>query len=182
MPEPALVSDSKTKASNLLTRLASKCYDGAVMSPETVMEMMRARLAHDVTRRKEVEKEMAQLASAYNRYVDLRNQLAAHIRSAERLKGIMGTMNVRDIELSFPTDGPRSGEIDALLRHELELWEIIEEYLQFVPEARVREILEFLEHIELSTSRQAVEAAIKSRPKKFTIRKRKGENIVSLKK
>ena len=91
-------------------------------------------------------------------------------------------MNVRDIELSFPTDGPRSGEIYALLRHELELWEIIEEYLQFVPEARVREILEFLEHIELSTSRQAVEAAIKSRPKKFTIRKRKGENIVSLKK
>ncbi|HLF88512.1 MAG TPA: hypothetical protein VI451_06185 [Anaerolineales bacterium] len=150
------------------------------MEPETVLGMMQARLRHDYARAKELEKQMAELSSAYNKYMDLREQLARHTSSVERLRGIMA-----DQEQAPPRLHDEEWETwqeEQNLRNELELWEVAEQYLQCVPEAKVRDILNFFEKIDLHSSRQAVEAAIKSRPKLFAVRKRKGENIVSLKK
>ena len=173
---------SKTKASNLLHHLHIICYSGAVMEPESVRKMMATRLLHEGQRIRDIEEQMAELAPTYNQYVDLRDQLASHTASRERLRGILAEDEYPNLPHDVQKEAVKDWEEDHCLRAELELWEIVQEYLRFVPEAKTRDLLDFFEHIDIKTSRQALEAAVKSRPDRFVIRKKKGENLVRLKK
>jgi hypothetical protein len=64
---------------------------------------------------------------------------------------------------------------------DLELWEAVQQYLRFVEEAQVGEILAFLTWAEIKTSRQAIDAVVSRHKKVFQIKKRGREKFVSLK-
>jgi hypothetical protein len=178
--EVVSTGESKSEAKIVLDNLASLLYGSLGMRPGQFIGQMYRRLKHDKGRVSELEKKMAKLSPAYNKYLDAQRQLHEHERSIENLMTVIGP-NI--MYPSGPQDEHELEELDKVqdLRRELELWEAVQQYLRFVPEAKVRDILDFLGIVDIASTRQAVEACIKARPKVFAVRKRKRERFVSLK-
>ena len=65
------------------------------------------------------------------------------------------------------------------LKH-VKLWEILELYLSFVPEAQVADILGFFEWIGYKSNRQAIESTIKTHKDTFAVRKEGWDRFISL--
>ncbi len=176
---------SKSGANIIVDTLARYLYDAVDMRATALITAMEQRLCHDEQVREKLEEELKSLSSGYHKYLDVLGQLKAHDRSIERLKAIVGigAAPAPAIQYMGP-ETPEDADEEAAnkkLRRNLELWEAVEQYLRFVPEAKVREILDFMELIKIRTSRQAVEAAITAHPKVFRVLKRKQEKFVSLK-
>jgi len=142
------------------------------MRAEALIQAIENRIKHDDQEAKRIVGAMAELSATYNRYLDLQNQLSAHERSSEKLKALLGPGPI-------PL-GDQDSEAEEL-RSELELWEAVEQFLRFVPEARLREIVEFLEATGIKTSRQAIEACLRAHPKVFAVRVKRRVKFVSLK-
>lgn len=141
------------------------------MRAEALIQAIESRIRHDDQEAKRIVGEIAELSDTYNRYLDLQSQLSAHERSSEKLKALLGTGPIPLGEQDRETEE---------LRSELELWEAVEQFLRFVPEARLREIVEFLEATGIKTSRQAIEACLRAHPKVFAVRVKKRVKFISL--
>ena len=171
---------SKSEANIFLDKLASLLYCASGMRATEFLRQMEHRLKHDEGELLRLGKQLADLSSSYHKYLDTQRQMEEHDRSIEKLTAVIGT------QIMFPHEPESPEEVDEIsnvesLRRDLELWEAIEQYLRFVPEAKIRDITRFLDLVDIGSTRQAVEAAINSRPKVFSVRKRKREKFVSLK-
>jgi hypothetical protein len=151
--------------------LAEKSQAVLGMRADALVQAIHNRINHDDQEAKRIVSEMAKLSDAYNRHLDLQNQLSAHERSSEKLKALLGPGPI-------PL-GDQDSEAEEL-RSELQLW-AVQQFLRFVPEARLREIVEFLGVTGIKTSRQAIEVGLRAHPKVFSVRVKKRVKFLSLK-
>jgi hypothetical protein len=172
-------------ARKLLTELAPILHDADVARAKDVFNRVRDALVVDAKRQRELGKEMHKLSDAYHRYLALQRESKAHEDSANALKALLGSKAFIEA-MSEDTSEAIGDELEIYptvgdLRQAAPLWQHVQQYLRFVPEAQVGEIVEFLDWLEIETSRQAVESAIKTHPKMFKVRKSGRESFVSLK-
>ena len=157
-----------------------------------VMQQIKAALVTDAKRLKEISAEMenavpaeATLAEAHNRYLALQREARNHEESAHKLIALVG--NDAYFYLMRRDDSAAIGEeIDiyprpAQLREKAALWQHVSQYLRFVPEAQIGEIVAFLDWVEITTTKQAIESAIHTHSKMFNVKKRGREKFISLK-
>ncbi|MGA8152207.1 MAG: hypothetical protein WB952_14740 [Terriglobales bacterium] len=171
-------------ASNSLDNVAVVCFNSLVARAHDVLNRIQGALAVDAARMKEIAAEMAKHADAYYRYQALQRQSAEHEKSAHGLMALLGPKAFVAVMTNDQTDSIGE-EVDVtpsptMLRASATLWEHVQNYLRFVPESQVNEIVEFLGWVGIETSRQAVESAIKTHGKVFQVKKRGRERFVSL--
>jgi hypothetical protein len=163
----------------------SWCYAPLVKITEHPTErQMRQRLHYEAQRAKEIKERMEALAAAYNEFVDLRKEATERKVHMAILYGLIGD-DVYTTNPDWVETGARAfvGGNDKEMRSQLPLWEAMKEYLQYVPEARIGEMEEFFSHIGYEEgNRQAIESALKRHPREFTVRKKKREKYLSLRK
>jgi len=150
-----------------------------------VLSRIQGALTVDAARMKEISVEMAKLADAHYRYLALQRESAEHEKSAQGLMALLGPKAFVAVMTNDKTENI-GYEVDispspAELRQAASLWEHVRNYLRFVSESQVGEIVEFLQWLGIETSRQAVESAIKTHGRVFQIKKRGRERFVSLK-
>lgn len=138
----------------------------------------------------QAEKCMKELASAYNEFLDLRDQQTKRKKRLERLLALIGPWDWESYAVDYTErEAQRLTGIYASNASEFEhwrsslpLWEAMKEYLSFVPEARIGEMEGFFEHVGFREgNRQAMESAMKRHPSAFKIRRKKREKYLSLK-
>lgn len=149
-----------------------------------VLKRIGAALATDGKRLKELFEEMNKHAESYNRYLELQRESEALEESARRLTALLGPNGFRRA-----LRGDKSDTIEGMfgsafrpkeMRDKAALWEHVAQYLRFVSEARIGQILGFLSQLGIDASRQAVESAVGTHSKVFVIRKRGGEKFIAL--
>lgn len=148
----------------------SRCYALDVkIAPHPIERQMRQRLHHEAQRAQEIKERLEVLAPAYNEVLDLRTEYSTRKARAETLLAIIGD---HDLQTNDPAHR---------LRFQLPLWQAMKEYLQHVPEARIREMEEFFLHVGYDQgNRQAMESALKRHPKEFHVRRNKREKYLCL--
>jgi hypothetical protein len=188
----ATAEQTKTRIGNngqqqVLDNVSLICYSSSRMARllKDTMEAIRNRLVHDAARLEEISKQMGELSRSYNLYVDLLRERESHENSAQKLIGLLGPDQYFNAMTTDETvtivDKIEEAPGAATLRQELSLWEAVKQFLRFVPEARIREILEFFKLVGIEATRQAVESSIRAHPKTFRVIKRGREKFVSLK-
>jgi hypothetical protein len=154
------------------------------LTEHPIERQMRQRLHYDAKRTKEIKERMEVLATAYNEFLDLRKEHEERKAHMIVLYGLIGDDSYTS-DPDWVENKVRelvSGNADTM-RSQLSLWEAMKEYLQYVPEARIGEMEEFFSHIGYEEgNRQAIESALKRHPKEFSVRKKKREKYLSLKK
>jgi hypothetical protein len=181
----ATAIQSKQEANMSIELFAQHLCALLSMRATSLVTAMSSRLTHDEHELDRLEAELGGLSSGYHKYLDVLGQIRAHERSLEKLKAVIGygaapmgvVLGYVQPECPDDLDAEKAGK---RLRRSLELWEAVEQYLRFVPEAKIKDILEFMEMVKVNASRQSVEAAIKAHPKVFRAQKRKGEKFISL--
>lgn len=174
-----------SEARYVLTRVASLLHTTGMARAVDVFNRIRDALVVDAKRQREIGEEMHNLSDAYNRYIALQRESKAHEESAKGLQALLGPKAF--VEAMKQDKSAAIGEELEIypsarsLRESAPLWQHVQQYLRFVPEAQVGEIVEFLAWLEIETSRQAVESAIKTHPRIFAVKKRGREKFVSLK-
>lgn len=150
-----------------------------------VVEQMKQRLLHECEQIQKARKEMAKLATAYNRYVDLKTAQERSMRRVQRIMAVLGPAESGDAMKADESDviGETVEPVTTLSRHDLPVWEAMKEYLLHVREARIAEIERFLyDAMALSNvNRQAIESALKHHPETFRTRRKKREKYILLK-
>ena len=181
----AMGQAGQNEAKVTVDNVASLLHTNDVARAVDVVTRIRGALAVDAKRMRELAEEMNKHAEAYNRYVALQRDAKAHEQSAQALTALLGAEGFKIARADDKSDSI-GNEIDIVpspreLRDKAALWEHIEQYLRFVPEAQVNEILEFLAWMRIETSRQAIESAIRTHPKVFRVKKRGRDKFISLK-
>jgi len=129
---------------------------------------------------------MNELASAYNEFVDLKEQLAAYTEQLNNLKGVLGPEHFRKIQAEDATDIiGNTSEISpspATMREQMPLWLALKEYLSASGECKVGEAEDFLCWLGFpNVRRQSIESALRRHPETFRVRKVGREKFISLK-
>jgi len=153
--------------------------------------LMRDRLHYEVGKVREAESRMRDLAAAYHEYRDLLEDTRRRKTRVENLLTVVGPWDWESLEPDYSErEAMRllgisvSNADDAeALRAKFPLWRAMQEYLTFVPEARIAEMEQFFDHVGYeSANRQAIESVLKRHPSIFKTRKRGGQKLISLKK
>jgi len=156
----------------MLTSLASYLYRTCIVARlSDVSSAIKHRLEYERSRLADVTTEMEKLAAAYNRFKDLKEESEKRQESIRRLSLVFDVQKVKNPAPNAPMSGAFG----------YALWQVMETYLQFAEKAKVAEIMEFLEWVKFTTTRQAVESAIATHPKVFRVTKDGWEKYVSLK-
>jgi hypothetical protein len=151
---------SNIHAKKLLQLLSEFEYDDSVTEPiSEVLKAMKQRVEYEGRQLMLLDTEQNQLADAYHRYVELREITRTKARLPDRLHAILGK--------------------SKNLQH-LKLWEVLELYLSFVPEAQVADILGFFDWVGYKSTRQAIESTIKTHKSQFVVRKEGWDRFISL--
>jgi len=182
-----IISDITVMLDKVMTWLYSPAMK---VSEHPIEAQMRDRLEHEVGRMRQIEKRMKELASAYNEFLDLREEKARRKQRIERLMALIGPWNWHSDKADYTNhDAQRitgmyannATEFEEWRAH-LPLWEAMREYLSFVSEARIAEMEGFFDHIGFEEgNRQAMESALKRHPSVFKTRRKKREKYLSLK-
>lgn len=148
---------------------------------------MQQRLLHECESIRNIRREMEKLTRAYNRFVDLREQLAGHEDRMQNIVAVLGPdMFIQTVKQDESDVIGNTVEISPSVRQLREaqpLWKAIREYSRIVREAKVREVREFLTHLGVKgVNRQAIESALQRHPKTFRVVKRGRDKFISLKK
>jgi predicted S18 family serine protease len=155
-----------------VTSLATYLYRSCIVARLTdVTNAIKHRLEYEQSRLADVTAEMENLAAAYNRFRDLKEESEKQQESIKRLSLVFDMLKVKNPAPNAP----------MAAAYGYSLWEIMETYLQFAEKTKVGEILEFLQWIKFTTTRQAVESAITTHPRVFRTTKDGWEKYVSLK-
>ena len=170
------------EATNTIDTVASKVHYRDVPSAPDVERMMHQRLQHECVSMQSVRKEISELASAYNRYVDLKAEVDSRSERIQRLMAILGADSIQ----AMANDGVKDetnlqGEPDWL-REELPLWRAIMEYLIIAGQSKVGEVQAFFSAMNYEVSRQAIESALRSHENTFRVVRKGREKYISLKK
>lgn len=174
-----------TEARNMLTELAPMLHDADMARAQDILKRICDALVVDAKRQREIAVEMHKLSDAHYRYLALQRETKAHEDSSNALKALLGSKAFVEA-MSEDSSDAIGEELEIYptvreLRESAPLWQHIQQYLRFVQEAQVGEIVEFLAWMDIETSRQAVESAIKTHSRIFKVRPSGRERFVSLK-
>ncbi len=189
MPLSEHQNEKQIDSKRLVDIFVEKLHSVFGMDTNAVTGAVQGRLEHDQRQIERVATEMRKLDAAYNRYLDLERELRLHERSIEKLQVLLAGVYVQQHQgyklLAYPKRAEQMLPVlerARKLRGSLELWELIEQVLRFVPEARLNDLVEFLSVARVrKTSRQAIEACIRAHPKVFSAKISKHVKYVSLK-
>ena len=157
------------------------------MFQNTVEEAMHSRLWHEETRLREINERLRELTKAYNEYVDLKNEAKGRRERLEILFALVGGLDLNKArETGEDSEHQTAQQVLSVSQEEiratLPLWKAMQEFLSYVPEARIGEMETFFESVDYADgNRQAIESALKRHPDIFKIRKQKREKYISLK-
>jgi hypothetical protein len=136
-----------------------------------VLESIKQRADYEKDRMEKIKAEMETLAESYNRFRDLKEEAERRQETIERLSLVFEMPKLKNPAPNTPLTGALG----------YSLWQVIETYLRFADRVRVGEIMEFLEWVKFTTTRQAVESAIATHNKIFRVSKNGREKFISLK-
>jgi hypothetical protein len=152
---------------------------------------MRERLHYEVSKALANQARMRELASAFNEYRDLLEENSLRKVRVENLLTVVGPWDWESPDADYKEhqalqvlgiDVNNAQEAESL-RSKFPLWRAMQEYLRFVPEARIADMESFFDHVGYGgANRQAMESALKRHPGVFKTRKRGGQKLISLKK
>ncbi len=149
------------------------------------VELMKQRLAHECATLAKIRKELKELAPAYYRALDLRQQLdvtGRHIRYIVKVLGSGEILKQCGEAAILQDEVAMTSTPEGEMSDDLPLWRYVKEYLRVASEARIAEIQLFLKAVcRRSVSRQAIESAIRRHPGTFRVKKTVSEKYVSLK-
>ena len=130
------------------------------------------------------QKEMDKLESSYFRYAECANQDLRLRQQIRRRYGLMGVHFPKEFvspemaKKMSPLDKTNSG----IIRDQLKLWEVLEEFLTVSGHATYTQFRSFLSELKFpEPSAQAVASAIKTHPEIFEERLEHGDKLISLK-
>jgi hypothetical protein len=136
---------------------------------------MSERLRHEWKRVQDGRREMAELAPAYNRYLDLQEEQAHALDRIDRLTTLLPSDDLHEVSVTTPEFEP------ADLLDDIPLWEAMVEYLQHVPKARVSDLLGFCKFVGVkNATRQGIESALRYHSDRFHVTKSSYEKFISL--
>jgi hypothetical protein len=177
------------KQETTLCAIVASQYRGGARDMSRVVDVVsriRTALAFDANRLQEIADEMERLAEAYHRYQALSEEADKREKSLHGLKALLGHELYYKVMLQDQTaaigENAETLPTAAQLRESTPLWMHLANYLRFVPEARLGEIVDFLNGVGLEATRQAVESAIQAHRKLFVTKKRGREKFIALKK
>jgi len=171
-----------TEATIALDNVASKVHHKNVPTTADAERMMQQKLEHECASVQSARKEISELASAYHRYMDLKDQIEDKSKRIQRLMAILGTDSIENMgsdEVKSETN--LQGEPEEL-RKGLSLWRAIREYLVIAGETKVGDVQGFFSGMNYEVSRQAIESALRSHLNVFRVVKRGRDKYISLKK
>jgi hypothetical protein len=175
-----------TEATFFVDMVASMSYHSLMPMYADVYNTLQQRLVYVCGRVNKIRERMKELASAYNEFVELRDELQRHTEQINNLKGVFGPAftEVETSDESAVIGG--TSEITPSwreVRDTLPLWIALREYLSAAGEARVGEAEEFLNFLQFpNVRRQSIESALRRHPDVFRVRKTGKEKFISLKK
>ena len=185
---PARAEEINLNITLFLDKVMSVCYKILAMAFHTdTANQMKKRLLYECQGVQENRKKMEKIADSYNRYLDLLadqkrklvriRRIATMLESGEMLNGAL-EQDRGAIDEALGTDA-----LSAIFGiDELPLWEAMKEYLLYVEEARIDEIVSFLSRLKMKTAnRQAIESALKKHRETFETHKKGSEKYISLK-
>ncbi len=140
-------------------------YHGQMLNVLEVVEKLKERLAHDVA-----------VVEGSRQELDGLKEVAQRIVDEKQARAILGK------NPAFETDYRNLRKESKYSRSEtISLRAFMEEYLRVVREAKVGDIVAFLQAIGVGyAKRQTVEAAIKRNPHDLKVTRRNGQKFVSL--
>jgi hypothetical protein len=150
-----------------------------------VVEKLKERLAHDVALVEGSRRELHSLKEVAHRIIDLEMQVDEARTRISRIIRMLGEKQARGIlgkNPAFEADYRNLRKESKYSRSEtVSLRAFMEEYLRVVKEARVADIVAFLQAIGVGyAKRQTVEAAIRRNPYDLKVTRRNGQKFVSL--
>jgi hypothetical protein len=170
----------------LIDKVLSKCCNRSVPLLTDAIDALKQQLVSDCQRVLEIRNEKRKYADAYNRYVAFQRELQERATRIDELAGLLGPDGVLKAELEDQTDAiGNTLEVHtaiAQLRNELPLWKAMRWYVAYSGEARINDVILFLEALEVEgANRSAIESALRKHPETFSIRRAKREKYLSLK-
>jgi hypothetical protein len=166
----------------VLTFLESVLYRGSVARGSELAEALKERLQGKSDSLESVTTEMNTLRSAYNRYRDLAEQKEQLRQETLRLAAVLAPqLSPSDMADIFADDVASIGTMQEM-RGRVALWEVLAVILEQTGEIRVFELDMLLSTFNINGTRQAVESAIDTHRKVFSVRRKGREKYVSLRK
>ena len=155
-------------ATKFLTSLASIHYRSCIMAaPQVhhVIQRMQKALDEESSRLDTLNDELVTLQPSYDRFLEVARQMERKQDLANKLRVALA----------------KKRDIGSQEKESYPLWEMIAVYLRFVNRARVSEIADYLDWIEFTNNRQAIESAINThREHVFHVDKNGREKFISL--
>lgn len=151
---------------------------------QNITDQMCARLMHEVESIEANQSKMAEIEGAYNTYVDICEDQKRRLERVQRLVSILdsGDLLLNAIKLDDTQTLGRALAPPISLSLDIPLWEAMKEYLSYVKEAGIEEIVSFLKRMNIKTAnRQAIESVLKRHPETFRTRKSGHNKFIALK-
>jgi hypothetical protein len=145
-----------------------------------VFEKLKRRMIRDAKLIEESRKELEALREVIDRAADLEEQADY---ASNRIRRTVLMIGHKQAKALLAQSSVGSEFLDAKITggDKVSLWAFMQEYLQVVKEARVGEIVAFLQAVGIDyAKRQTIEAVIRRKPKEFKVTKRNGQKFVSL--
>lgn len=164
----------------------SKLFNGFVPLLTDAIDSLKQQLVSDCQRVLEIRDEKRKYADAYNRYVALQSELQEKATRIDELAGMLGPAGLLKAELEDHTNAISDTlEVHTTieqLRNELPLWKAVRWYVAYSGEARINDVILFLQALVVDgANRNAIESALRRHPETFRIRMAKREKYLSLK-
>ncbi len=145
-----------------------------------VVEKLKRRMVRDAKRIENASKELEVLRDVLDRACDLQEEIENAEQRIRRTVEMLGNKQAKTI-LAETNVGAQFLEEKSVRAEKVSLWAYMQEYLQIVKEARVGDIVAFLQAVGIEyAKRQTIEAVIRRKPAEFRITKRNGQKFVSL--
>ena len=165
--------------------VSSRLYSDRVPDSSEIAERMHQRLLHECRSMAASRERIKGDIEAYHRVKD---EMEQALRREKRIYSILGVLGLHEVARIHEHEAELASALDSIttvsptqLREKLSLWEAMKEYLQYVPEARIAEMEEFLNAARMpNANRQAMESALKRHSETFRTRKDGREKYISL--
>jgi hypothetical protein len=144
-----------------------------------VAAVLYSRFTAECKRLKANQKEMSKLAEAYFAYRDLLHKQEEIRTRILKIFGVLGQHSPSVPDPKFAKLISPKPITTEDIRKELKLWEILELYLEALDDgATVSDFKNFLHLVDLPTTPQAIESAIKAHPELFQEKQSEGRGKV----
>lgn len=178
--------DTMSRHYLFIDKVMSKCFTWFVPLLTDAIDSLKQQLVSECQRVQEIRDERRKYADAYNRFVALQKELQERAARIDELAGMLGPEEVLTTMREDTSDAVgETIEVHTAisqLRSELPLWKAIRWYVGYTGEARINDVLLFMDSLGIAgANRNSVESALRKHPETFSIRHANREKYIGLK-